>query len=998
MQTRQSGKFLHLKWRVFIFAICLSFLITGTPLFAADPIVPETWDEITKPYTLADGDTLDLRGLPAEAGTKTIVIPESAKVKVIGNPSVSYKDLKFQLARSADFTIQNLKIDNRTATYDVTYAIEVQGPDTTLILEGSNDMQCRDTAAVLVPAETGIEITSSARGLLTATGNNAAAIGARLYGSTGSITISGNAEVTVYTSKTQAGAGIGGGYDSSGGDVTITDNAIVTAFAFGKRGAAIGGGGAKSSGPGGDGGTLTISGNAKVTAIATDGGTAIGGGIGGSTGQTGGAGANITITDNATLFVSADTGTAIGGGPAGGPAGNGGDGGAVVIMGGAVYVHAGGAGYGIGPGLGGSEGEDGGDAIVTITGGSVNIEKEKVKAAPVNDANTELFLTIKQYPNLAGRSLGFTVDPADGEPYTYNFLVPSDDLAYLWLPEGFTPPPLGGSVSLSAGEVVSVARNTPGVHLTATPGDNTTLVCWQRIDEDENVLDYDDIVPGGMTLTGIPFGTNLYRVKAVWEAFGLPREDVYSNTVAVEVPDVTTGDIHVTADDLPTTMRAGDSQKITYTFASNKATHSVTRVGSEDARGMENSGFNITISGDTQAILTAESAAEGSYSAEFDVIAGGMWLGPIGISLDVKRAADSDDVELVATGAPITSLSTGISVDAHYTAQKKADDLPELDAGISAVRASNNWEESGFDYKTTVPDTLTVTGTAKTPGVYGLSVDLKLGDYEIATESISYTVYANPEDITVTPDGDTEDIERGDIVDIEYSFALDGFPDAVIEIIGVKTSDGWEQSGLLATPDDNDETLGVIGEANAPGEYEITVQITINDVPAAITIPVVIAAKPEDVIVIPKEGRILIDKFTEGDEANATYGFDSDIPDADITLIDAEGAGGWDLSGLEIALGPEDSIRVTGIAKTPGNYAIDVQLTMNNVPVEDVQVHLSIVAKEVPEEDDEDDEEEEDKKKGGGNGNSGCNAASAGGAGLLAFALLPFVYRRKRSK
>ncbi|MDL2297851.1 SYNERG-CTERM sorting domain-containing protein [Synergistaceae bacterium OttesenSCG-928-D05] len=1010
MQTKQSMKVFCSKWRqVFLFTIFLSVLIVGAPLFAAEPIVPDTWDDVPDEYTLADGDTLDLSGLQAAAGGKTITIPASAKVKVIGSSEVAYQGLKFVLLQSADLTIQSLKIDN-TDQGDTWHPVDVESTGASLTLEASNDLLGdSNTAAVRVPSAAGIEITSGTRGTLTAFGGFGAAIGGMHAEDAGTITITGNAAVTASASGLGAAIGGGGnitGVGGAGGIVTITDYATVALSATGGA-AAIGGGHSTRSGEvggegeaestGGAGGSVTVSGNALVTITAAEGSAAIGGGAG----LLGGDGGTVVISDSAVVIASVEgDAAAIGGGWASEIPG--GDGGTVTITGGTVYAYSE-SGYDIGPGKG-THGEvsDGAPADVIITGGSVNARAEHIKAEPVNAANTKLFLTSENYPYLAEQTLAFTVVPTAGESYQYSFRVQSDDKAYIWLPEGITPPEAEGSISLSA-DVVSAAYNTPGVQLTATVTGAASPLVWQRVSGD-SVLATGDISSGSALLTDgiVPGGSYTYRAKGTLtygdNAFS---GDIYSNTAAAKIPDVTKEDISVTAHNLPVPIRAGDSPKITYTFANEE--YPVTSVTIADDSGLAGSGFTAAISGDNEAVLQAASAVEGkNYTAQFDVIAGGMWLGPIGVSIDVLRAADSSDVRLIAENAPQPDIYIGTVADATYTAVKIASDLSELEASIGDITKSANWDDCGFIAEP-VPeskDAFTLTGTAAAPGIYGLSVDLKLGDYKVATESLTYTIHAKEEDITVISDGDAEDILHGDIVDIGFAFVLEEFPDAEMKIIRAKGADGWEKSGLTIEPiiiivetftandadnalANNRRALHIMGEANIPGEYEISVLLAVNGVPVEeITIPVAIAAKAEDITVKQTEGDTDPDNIREDDPVDITYGFGSDIPDVLIEVAGAAGREGWELSGLEVTVGPDGSVHIGGTAKRPGDYVIDVQLTVNGVPVEDVQILLSILNKETP-------PTPECSKS------SGCNAA---GAGLLAFALLPLIYTRKRDK
>lgn len=132
-----------------------------------------------------------------------------------------------------------------------------------------------------------------------------AAIGSGKNGDmSGNIVIDENANVTV--SSSESGAGIGSGEDgkiSSTGNITITDNAEVVSTS-GYDGAGIGSGeGSKMSG------TITIDGNAKVTAWSEKQGAGIG------AGENGGISGTIRIGGDAKVTAgSASDGAGIGGG------------------------------------------------------------------------------------------------------------------------------------------------------------------------------------------------------------------------------------------------------------------------------------------------------------------------------------------------------------------------------------------------------------------------------------------------------------------------------------------------------------------------------------------------------------------------------------------------------------------------------------------------------------------------------------------------------------
>lgn len=134
-------------------------------------------------------------------------------------------------------------------------------------------------------------------------GGDGAAIGSGKNGNmSGNIVIDENANVTV--SSSQCGAGIGSGEDGEmSGNITITDNAEVVSTS-GYDGAGIGSGEDRKMS-----GTITIDGNAKVTAWSEEQGAGIG------TGEEGGVSGTIRIGGNASVKAgSACDGAGIGGG------------------------------------------------------------------------------------------------------------------------------------------------------------------------------------------------------------------------------------------------------------------------------------------------------------------------------------------------------------------------------------------------------------------------------------------------------------------------------------------------------------------------------------------------------------------------------------------------------------------------------------------------------------------------------------------------------------
>lgn len=238
----------------------------------------------------------------------------------------------------AELTIEDLNVRSGN-----TSAIDVKGSsEAEITLKGDNKLETDDASVIHVSeghvtitgdgtlyadndpdsdhAKIGSNVREDMSGSIHITGNaqvrtgndrhdagsgDGAAIGSGWEGNmSGDIVIDENANVTV--SSSECGAGIGSGEDgeiSSTGNITITDNAEVVSTS-GYDGAGIG------SGEDGEmSGNITIDGNAKVTAWSEKEGAGIG------TGENGGVSGTIRIGGNASVKAgSACDGAGIGGG------------------------------------------------------------------------------------------------------------------------------------------------------------------------------------------------------------------------------------------------------------------------------------------------------------------------------------------------------------------------------------------------------------------------------------------------------------------------------------------------------------------------------------------------------------------------------------------------------------------------------------------------------------------------------------------------------------
>ena len=271
-------------------------------------------------------------GVTNEKQTTETVIKQADNTAATGNTIT----VETSGGAKAELTIEDLNVSSRN-----TSAIDVKGSsEAEITLKGDNNLET-DDASVIHVSEGDVTITGDGTlyadndpdsdhakigsnhyeemsGSIHITGNaqvttgddrhdagygDGAAIGSGLNGNmSGDIVIDENANVTV--SSSECGAGIGSGEDGEmSGNITITDNAEVVSTS-GYDGAGIG------SGEDGEmSGTITIDGNAKVTAWSEKQGAGIG------SGENGGVSGTIRIGGNASVKAgSANDGAGIGGG------------------------------------------------------------------------------------------------------------------------------------------------------------------------------------------------------------------------------------------------------------------------------------------------------------------------------------------------------------------------------------------------------------------------------------------------------------------------------------------------------------------------------------------------------------------------------------------------------------------------------------------------------------------------------------------------------------
>ena len=271
-------------------------------------------------------------GVANEKQTTETVIKQADNTAATGNTIT----IETSGGAKAELTIEDLNVSSGN-----TSAIDVKGSsEAEITLKGDNKLET-DDASVIHVSDGHVTITGD--GTLYAdndSGSDHAKIGSNHYEEmSGSIHITGNAQVTtgddrhdagygdgaaigsgyngdmsgdividenanVTVSSSECGAGIGSGEDGEmSGNITITDNAEVVSTS-GYDGAGIGSGEDRKMS-----GTITIDGNAKVTAWSEKQGAGIG------SGENGGVSGTIWIGGNASVTAgSACDGAGIGGG------------------------------------------------------------------------------------------------------------------------------------------------------------------------------------------------------------------------------------------------------------------------------------------------------------------------------------------------------------------------------------------------------------------------------------------------------------------------------------------------------------------------------------------------------------------------------------------------------------------------------------------------------------------------------------------------------------
>lgn len=271
-------------------------------------------------------------GVTNEKQTTETVIKQADNTAATGNTIT----VETSGGAKAELTIEDLNVSSGN-----TSAIDVKGSsEAEITLKGDNKLETDDASVVHVSeghvtitgdgtlyadnsiysghAKIGSNHSEDMSGSIHITGNaqvttgddrdaygggDGAAIGSGKNGNmSGDIVIDENANVTV--SSSQCGAGIGSGEDGEmSGNITITDNAEVVSTS-GYDGAGIGSGEDRKMS-----GTITIDGNAKVTAWSEKEGAGIG------AGENGGVSGTIRIDGNASVKAgSACDGAGIGGG------------------------------------------------------------------------------------------------------------------------------------------------------------------------------------------------------------------------------------------------------------------------------------------------------------------------------------------------------------------------------------------------------------------------------------------------------------------------------------------------------------------------------------------------------------------------------------------------------------------------------------------------------------------------------------------------------------
>lgn len=271
-------------------------------------------------------------GVTNEKQTTETVIKQADNTAATGNTIT----VETSGGAKAELTIEDLNVSSGN-----TSAIDVKGSsEAEITLKGDNKLETDDASVIHVSegdvtitgdgtlyadndpdsdhAKIGSNVSEDMSGSIHITGNaqvttgddrddagygDGAAIGSGWKGKmSGDIVIDENANVTV--SSSESGAGIGSGDNGEmSGNITITDNAEVVSTS-GYDGAGIGSGENRKMS-----GTITIDGNAKVTAWSEKEGAGIG------AGENGGVSGTIRIGGNASVKAgSACDGTGIGGG------------------------------------------------------------------------------------------------------------------------------------------------------------------------------------------------------------------------------------------------------------------------------------------------------------------------------------------------------------------------------------------------------------------------------------------------------------------------------------------------------------------------------------------------------------------------------------------------------------------------------------------------------------------------------------------------------------
>ena len=316
-----------------IVSAALALLLTaGIPMAA----LAEEYDLANGNITVSADDSgqyvSQVGGVTSEKQTTETVIKQADNTTATGNTIT----IETSGGAKAELTIEDLNVSSGD-----TSAIDVKGSsEAEITLKGDNKLETDNASVIHVSeghvtitgdgtlyadndpasdhAKIGSNVSEEMSGSIHITGNaqvttgddrndagygDGAAIGSGKNGDmSGDIVIDENANVTV--SSSECGAGIGSGEDGEmSGNITITDNAEVVSTS-GYDGAGIGSGEDRKMS-----GTITIDGNAKVTAWSEKQGAGIG------SGENGGVSGTIRIGGDAKVTAgSASDGAGIGGG------------------------------------------------------------------------------------------------------------------------------------------------------------------------------------------------------------------------------------------------------------------------------------------------------------------------------------------------------------------------------------------------------------------------------------------------------------------------------------------------------------------------------------------------------------------------------------------------------------------------------------------------------------------------------------------------------------